>query len=205
VLVGENFRFGRGRAGDLARLEKLGTTLGFEARAVQLGGDASGAFSSSRIRSAIAEGDLDVAESLLGRPHALTGIVVRGDQRGRTIGVPTANLEGVVEVLPPNGVYACLVDRLDAGGTARRLARGVANVGNRPTVDAGFSVEAHLFDFDDDLYDARLRVHLVARLREERRLSGLDALKAQIQTDIGDAERAAGDRSPEPDAGDAWY
>ena len=201
VVVGKNFRFGRGRAGDLATLDALGRDLGFEARAEPLHGDAQGPYSSSRIRDALAAGDLAAVEVLLGRPHALSGEVVRGAGRGRTIGVPTANLGGVAEALPPYGVYACVVDRLEAGG-ARALAKAVLNVGERPTVGAGFSVEAHLFDFDGDLYGARLRVHLCARLREERRFSGLDELRAQITRDMSDAKTALAVRTP---SGAGWY
>jgi riboflavin kinase/FMN adenylyltransferase len=201
VVVGKNFRFGQGRKGDLETLETLGRSLGFEARAEALHGDAEGPYSSSRVREALARGDLACIERLLGRPHSLSGVVARGAGRGRTIGVPTANLEGVVEALPPYGVYACVVDRLDADGN-RALARGVLNVGERPTLGAGFSVEAHLFDFDDDLYGARLRVHLCARLREERRFDGIDALRAQIGRDISAAKEALVTRTP---VGPAWY
>src|SRR6185436_18487682 len=111
---------------------------------------------------------------------------VRGDQRGRTIGFPTANLGGVEELVPPHGVYAVLVERLDRPGVPRALAKGVANIGVRPTVGAGPSIEVHLLDFhpaqeaDLDLYGARLRIHLVSFLRPEQKFDGLDALKAQI-------------------------
>ena len=186
ALVGQNFRFGKARAGDLATLIKLGEGLGFVARATELVGDERGAWSSTRVRRAIESGDWADVERVLGRPHALTGVVVRGDQRGRTIGFPTANLGGVEELLPPFGVYAVLVDRLDRPGARRRaLARGVANIGVRPTVGAGPSTEVHLLDFhpeqeaDLDLYGARLRIHLVSFLRAEQKFDGLDSLKAQ--------------------------
>lgn len=201
VVVGKNFRFGLGRAGDLATLEALGKRLGFEARAESLRGDGEGAFSSSRIRQALAAGDLGTAERLLGRPHALTGTVVRGDGRGRTIDVPTVNLDGVAEALPPYGVYACLVDRVEASG-ARVLGRAVANIGERPTRGAGFSIEAHLFDFDGDLYGARLRLHLCDRLREERRFDGIDALRAQIAKDSESARATLAPRQP---SAEYWY
>ncbi|HEY3500854.1 MAG TPA: bifunctional riboflavin kinase/FAD synthetase [Polyangiaceae bacterium] len=202
VVVGKNFRFGRGRSGDLALLATLGERFGFDARSELLHGDAGGAYSSTRIRAALATGDLGLAEAMLGRPHALTGQVVAGAGRGRTIGVPTVNLAGVAEALPPYGVYACLVDELTPGGP-RVLARAVANIGERPTVGAGFSVEAHLLDFGADLYGRELRLHLVARLREERRFEGLEALQAQIARDIGAARAALAER--EPCAGAAWY
>lgn len=189
VVVGQNFRFGRERLGDLPLLATLGEQLGFEARVEPLSQDSAGPISSSRIRAAIAVGDLGSAERWLGRPHALSGVVVRGDGRGRTIGVPTANLGSVVEAQPPHGVYACLVDRLDDTG-AVSLSTGVANIGNRPTVGAGFSVEVHLHDFDADLYGARLRVHLIQRIREERKFESIAALVAQIRLDIETARGA---------------
>jgi len=133
-------------------------------------------------------------------------VVVLGDQRGRTIGVPTANLGAVEEALPANGVYAVLVDR-EIDGEARALAAGVANVGVRPTVKEGElrpSVEVHLFDFVGDLYGARLRVHLVARLRAEQRFAGLDALKAQIALDAAEARAQVAGLAPDADAGGAY-
>ncbi len=204
VVVGQNFRFGKNRAGDLKMLEELGKTFGFEARAEPLAGDAEGTFSSSRIRACIAEGDLLAARRLLGRPHALSGVVVRGDGRGRQIGVPTANLGRVVEALPPYGVYSCLVDRVDAPGGAVRLSTGVANIGNRPTFGAGFSVEVHLHDFDADLYGAELRVHLVGRIRPEMKFSGVEELVARIRADIETARHATEQEIPDPAALGAW-
>lgn len=184
VVVGQNFRFGRDRVGDLPLLTTLGDQFGFEARVEPLSQDAAGPISSSRIRAAIAAGDLASAERWLGRPHAVSGVVVRGDGRGRTIGVPTANLDSVVEAKPPHGVYACLVDRIGDDGVGVSLGTGVANIGNRPTMAAGFSVEAHLHDFDGDLYGARLRFHLVERIRDERKFESLEALVTQIRRDI---------------------
>jgi riboflavin kinase/FMN adenylyltransferase len=206
VLVGENFRFGRGRAGDLAVLTKLGNELGFEARTQELCGDAGGVISSTRIREAVANGDLPAAESMLGRPHALSGRVVAGDRRGRDLGFPTANLDGVRELLPPDGVYTCLVDALGANASARVLGSGVCNLGTRPTVDGRrYVIEAHVFDFEGDLYGTELRLHLDRRLREERRFDGLEALRAQIARDVAAAREALADRSPDPAAGGAWF
>jgi riboflavin kinase/FMN adenylyltransferase len=207
VLVGRNFRFGKGRAGDLQTLVELGDRLGFRAHAAAIVGDEGGAFSSTRIRNSIAAGDWADVEAVLGRPHALTGTVVRGDQRGRTIGFPTANLGGVEELLPPHGVYPVLVDRLDWSSRPRAFAKGVANIGVRPTVGAGPSVEVHLFDLagDDDLYGTRLRVHLVAFLRPERKFDGLDALKAQIARDAADARALLDQKNPTPGPLGGWY
>ena len=187
VIVGEDFRFGHQRTGGLAELRALGQRLGFEARAEGLVGDAEGVFSSTRAREALEGGDLAGVERCLGRAHALSGRVVHGAARGRTLGFPTANLDGVLEALPPFGVYACRAEHLDT--PARGLTPAVLNIGLRPTLAAGFSVEAHLLDFSGDLYDQRLRLHLTARLRDELRFSGLPALQAQIQQDVEQARR----------------
>ena len=205
VVVGQNFRFGHSRAGDLGLLERLGREHGFEARAEALAGDAEGPFSSSRVRASIRQGDLRDAERVLGRPHALSGTVVRGDGRGRRLGIPTANLASVAEALPPDGVYATLTDRVDPAGRATRLAASVTNIGKRPTVGAGFSVETYLFDFDGDLYGSTLRVHLVERVRDERRFASVDELVQQIHRDVDAARRATSRRTPDPSANGAWY
>jgi riboflavin kinase / FMN adenylyltransferase len=204
VLVGEDFRFGHGRAGDFNMLAQLGQLQGFRAHAAGLERDAIGPISSTRVRVALATGALDLVEALLGRPHALTGVVVAGQGRGRTIGVPTANLEGLVEALPSHGVYAVLVD-CRREGTFTKLAAGVANYGVRPTLGAGPSFEVHLFDVSEDLYGKELRVHLLGRLREERRFSGIDELRAQIARDIAAARELTGLRLPDPSAHPAWY
>jgi len=209
VMVGQNFRFGAQRAGDFAELERLGAELGFETRSHALVGDTSGPWSSTRAREAIARGDLDEAQRILGRWHALSGTVVAGDKRGRTIGFPTANILDAPEALPPFGVYAVLIDRLPAEGEqgATALGTGVANLGVRPTVDptaARPRLEVHVFDRDEDLYGARLRVHLARYIRPEQRFAGLDALKAQITRDAEEARRAVAGLTPDPEAGSAW-
>jgi riboflavin kinase/FMN adenylyltransferase len=204
VIVGENFRFGHRRAGDLPTLVALGQELGFAAHASSLSGDAQGPYSSTRVRAALASGDLVAARAVLGRPHSLSGTVVPGAQRGRTIGVPTANLGGVAEALPPYGVYAVLVDRIREGVSVA-LGAGVANIGLRPTLDAGFSVEVHLFDFSEDLYGDSLRVQLVSHVREERKFKGLPELKAQIARDIELARAVLASAQPDPLANGAWY
>ncbi len=203
AIVGRNFRFGQGRAGDLDTLVQLGKQYGFEARALDLLGDGAGAFSSSRVREQVRAGAMDAASQILGRPHALTGQVVKGDARGRSIGFPTANLDGVHELLPPHGVYACCVDSV--GEAPRALAHGVANVGVRPTVRGGFSVEAHLLDYEGDLYGQTLRVHLLARLRGEQKFAGLEELKAQIARDAAAAAKVAAESCPLPASGGAFF
>lgn len=188
VVVGENFRFGAQRAGDLAALRGFGATLGFDVAAAEVAGDDRGPFSSTRVRDAIGAGDLAEATALLGRRHSISGIVEHGDQRGRTIGFPTANLGGVIEILPPHGVYAVFAE-VDG-----KLQPAVMNLGVRPTVDGkSLRVEVHLFDFAGDLYDRPMRVHLVSRIRDEKKFAGLDELKAQIALDAAAARAALAD------------
>jgi riboflavin kinase / FMN adenylyltransferase len=206
VVVGHNFRFGHARAGDLEELTRLGQRIGFETKSFPLLGDAKGSWSSTRVRQAITDGVLDEAARLLGRPHMISGAVSVGDRRGRTLGFPTCNLTDVPEALPPNGVYAVLVDRVTDHGPSA-LAKGVANVGVRPTVAPDQrrpSVEVHLFDLDEDLYGVTLRIHLMQRLRDERTFGGLDALKAQIARDADAARLALANAAPDPGRG-AFY
>jgi riboflavin kinase / FMN adenylyltransferase len=209
VLVGKNFRFGANRAGDFDELTRHGNEFGFETRSHALVGDETGAWSSSRVRSEIAQGHLEEARRILGRWHALTGTVVHGDKRGRTIGFPTANILDAREALPPFGVMAVVVDKLDesAANNYVMLGRGVANLGLRPTVDASATVprlEVHLFDFEGNLYGLRLRVHLVQHLRPEKRFSGIDMLRAQIIEDSQRARSMLSDVRPDPNAQGAW-
>ncbi len=185
VFVGENFRFGKNRSGDFATLTELGRALGFSVKTEPLARDEFGPWSSTRARRALGAGDLDDVARVLGRPHALEGVVVRGQGRARHLGFPTANLEGVEEALPPYGVYAVRVDRAGAeGAEGEPLGPGVANIGVRPTLAAGFAVEAHLLEGGRDLYGERLRLHLVARLRPERAFAGVDELREQIGRDV---------------------
>jgi len=205
VMVGQNFRFGRGREGGIDALATFGRERGFEVLAEPLVTDETGPISSTRIRERLAAGDLDGAAALLGRPHLVSGVVEHGHKRGRTIGFPTCNLRAIEEALPPDGVYAVLIDVL-TDGKPGVLGRGVANLGVRPTI-AGENarlLEIHLFDFEGDLYGARLRVHLVQRLREERKFDGLDALKAQIARDADDARRTLASAVPKATLG-AWW
>lgn len=181
VVVGTNFRFGRGRAGDVGTLRQQGELLGFrviEVPPVLVKGER---VSSSRIREALARGDARTATALLGRPHCIEGRVVPGEGRGRTIGFPTANLQPAGETLPALGVYAawCWREGSAAGAAA------VVNVGRRPTFGGGpVSVEAHLLDFTGDLYGQAMSLSFVSRLRGEQKFPGPDALVAQIHEDI---------------------
>lgn len=210
VLVGPDHRFGKERQGDLELLEQLGAAHRFEARAARLdrlearGPDGVGVdVSSTRVRAALAAGDLPLAEALLGRAVSVLGTVVHGDARGRTLGFPTANLDLGPALRPPRGVWAVRARLLDEEGPGS-WRPAVANVGRRPTfhADAPDLVEVHLLDgptesgargaaiAPDALYGLRLEAELVTKLRDERRFSGPDALRSQIAADCA-AARAA--------------
>ncbi len=204
VVVGANFRFGRDRLGGSELLAEMGKSLGFSVHGFALSGDEQGVISSSRVRGALAQGQLETVEELLGRPHSLSGLVVHGQARGRTIGFPTANLENVQEGLPPTGVYVCVVERLRPGEPPLALAPGVVHIGPRPTVGLDHAVEAHLLDFSEDLYGARLRLHLLGRLRGEQKFESLDALKSQIALDVAAARVVLGRRADVP-AESGWF
>jgi riboflavin kinase/FMN adenylyltransferase len=189
-VVGPDFRFGKDRAGDVAMLERVAERDRlklFVEPPVMLGGER---VSSSAIRKALVEGDVEKASAMLGRVHELEGEVVVGNQRGRTIGFPTANLSGTEVLHPRDGVYAVIArvvarpgESTPAENTPRQILHGVANLGTRPTLAAGRSVEAHLFDFQGDLYGKRLRIGFVRRVRDEQKFATLDALVAQIARD----------------------
>jgi riboflavin kinase/FMN adenylyltransferase len=182
VFVGEDFHFGRNREGNGATLAALGAQLGFRAHVVPPLEEAGVPVSSSRVRRALADGDLAHARALLGRDYDLDGLVIAGQRRGRTLGFPTANLATECEALPRDGVYAVRVSVLGADGPTDHPA--VMNLGSRPTFRAGRSLEAHLLDADVDLYGRTLRVTFAARLRDERRFDGVEALKEQIAADV---------------------
>lgn len=185
VAVGADFRFGHDRSGDVGTLTSAGEVWDFVVDAVPLLSEDDSQLSSTRIRSLVAGGQVDEAAHLLGRPYAIEGPVVRGDGRGRTIGIPTANInyEPTV-VLPQTGVY---VGHVHVDG---RDVPAVTNVGIRPTFDGrAVTVEAHLLDWDGDLYGRVIEVTLEHRLRGERKFDGVDALVAQIRADIEQARR----------------
>jgi riboflavin kinase/FMN adenylyltransferase len=179
MWVGEGFRFGHARAGDLALLQQLGEVNGFEANEVApftLDGER---VSSTRIRGLLAAGDFDSASRLLGRRFVIGGHVVRGAQLGRKLGYPTANLRLGSRVSPVAGVFAVKVR-----GVRPQPMPGVASLGTRPTVDGReVLLEAHLFDFDGDLYGKRIEVEFVKKLRDEEKFDNLDAMVRQIDRD----------------------
>jgi len=182
VVVGAGFRFGRGRAGDVALLRRLGRSLGFGVHGMRPVFHQGAPISSSRVREALARGDVEGAGEMMGRPFSIDGKVVRGVGRGRTIGVPTANVAPVNETLPGNGVYACWIR---VGGPDRPVRPAVANVGRRPTFGGTeITVEAHVLDVDEDFYDQAVRLAFQARLRPEQAFPGAEALVAQIRLDM---------------------
>lgn len=186
VVVGESFRFGHRRAGDVTTLEGLGQELGFRVLAHPAVVLEGAAVSSSRVRESLARGDVVAARRLLGRPFLVDGTVVKGVGRGRTLGIPTANLRLMNETLPGGGVYACRCR--GAGATGGGPWDAVVNVGRRPTFGAGeTTLEAHLLSFSGDLYGCTLRVEFLERLRDERAFPGPEALVAQIHEDVARA------------------
>jgi len=188
LVVGEDFRLGRGGEGTTERLAEIGRDQGFEVIAVPLLKDGSDndRISSTRIRQALAEGDMGAVERLLGRPYAVRGPVLHGDERGRTIGFPTLNIGVAADrALPPNGVYVTRAHVYNpAGGT--RPFNAVTNIGTRPTFDDSTrrQVETHLLDFEGDLYGQVVTIELLQLLRPERKFDGPDALVAQIRADV---------------------
>lgn len=190
VVTGQDFTFGKGRSGNAASLATLGAGLGFTAQAVHPVSDApgEGAISSTRVREALKAGDMAAAATLLTRPFAIAGPVLHGDKLGRTIGVPTANQALGDYLRPRYGVYAVRA-RLPGG----EVRPGVANLGIRPMfVPVKELLETWIFDWAGDLYGQTIEVELVGFLRDEMKLDGLDALKAQIALDAAAARACLG-------------
>lgn len=182
VIVGHNVSFGRNRTGTAETLHQLGSTYGFETEIVgpiKIDGQE---VSSTLVRKLLSSGDVSSVSRFLGRRFAVSGRVVKGFQRGRTVGFPTANLLPREDLLLPNGVYAVMVD------IGSQEVPGVANIGFNPTFGAERrTLEAHLFDFSGDLYGKRLSVDFVERLRGEQKFSSVDKLVNQIQEDAARA------------------
>lgn len=183
IWIGEGFRFGNARAGDLKLLQSIGASQGFCANGVDpimIDGER---VSSSRIRAMLANGDFDGAATMLGRRFSIGGHVVRGQQLGRKLGYPTANLRLGSRVAPVGGIFAVWVR-----GIGDENRAGVASLGMRPTVGGTEPLlEAHLFDFDGDLYGKRIEVEFVQKLRDEAKFESLDAMVMQIDRDAAQA------------------
>ena len=181
ICVGEDFVFGHRRSGNVALLKTLGAELNFQVHglaALALDGQV---VSSTRIREMISHGALDAASQMLGRPYAISGRVVEGDRIGRRLGFPTANLDALGLVLPPNGVYAAVTQ------VRGRFYRVALNIGWRPTVASAapqLRVEAHLLNFEGDLYGSDLELELGIKMRDEMRFASAAELRAQIERDV---------------------
>jgi riboflavin kinase/FMN adenylyltransferase len=188
VWVGANFLFGHERAGTFTVLRSLGARYGFRAEKIDPVRYKDFVVSSTRIRRLLAEARVDEAGALLGHHYFIDGVVTRGAGRGRELGFPTANIATPNELVPPPGVYATTVT-IDG-----ILHPSITNIGMRPTFgDVEHPViETHVFDFDRDLYDARVRLSFVQRMRDERAFPDVDALRAQIEADCRSARRLFG-------------
>lgn len=186
LVVGEDFAFGRGRTGTATLLKRVAGQAGIGVTLVAPQGAAGTKYSSSDARRLITEGEVAQASTILGRWFEIEGRVKSGDRRGRTLGFPTANIGLAGLLRPAAGVYALFAGVEGAQGL--RWHQAVGNLGKRPTFDGHEErLEAHLFDFDDDLYGKRVCFRFVARLRPERKFDGLEALKAQIALDCREA------------------
>ncbi len=184
VWVGADFRFGHRRAGDVALLRTLGAQSGFEVRVLEVvHADDGERVSATRIRELLAAGEFARAARLLGHPFSIGGRVTRGNRIGHELGYPTANIRLRGRVPPVQGIFAVRVHDVDA-----QFWPGVASLGVRPMFDGREPLlEAHLFDFDGDLYGHRIEVEFVAKLRDEKKFADLDALKAQMHRDAAKA------------------
>lgn len=184
IHVGVDWVFGRGRKGNLELLRELSAQGGFDVKGIAPVMRDGERISSTAIREAVIEGDLALAKGLLGRSFGFSGVVAKGDQLGRTLGFPTANLEIEEEVIPPHGVYVVRVP-------SHQGQAGVANLGIRPSVRGAeaevMRFEVHLFDWNTDVYGEWMEVELCHYLRPEQRFDGLDALKSQIACDVKEA------------------
>ncbi len=185
MLIGDDFRFGRGRSGDFTLLQKEGARLGFKVEQQMMIANACGArISSSAVRAALTSGNLDTARALLGRAYGISGHVIHGEKRGRALGFPTLNLRIAPARFALAGICVARVH-----GLARESLPAVASLGVRPTVDDSGRIllEAHVLDWDGDAYGARVRIEFLKKLRDEEKYTGLDALRAAIARDVEQA------------------
>jgi riboflavin kinase/FMN adenylyltransferase len=192
VYVGYDFHFGRDREGSMRMLTEIGPQLGFAVTIIPEVRVDAGDVNSTRIRELLGGAQLEKANAMLGRSYSVRGIVVVGEQRGRELGFPTANLAAENEVLPSAGVYAGRARLMDSGDPEAGTSWvAVMNVGTRPTFEEAGRVvaEAHLVNFDGDLYGRRIEVFFEHHLRAERRFDGVQALREQIRADVAEAQR----------------
>ena len=185
IIIGYDHRFGKNREGNFELLEQYKKEFGYEVKEISEHLLNEVTVSSSKIREAVLNGDIERASQLLGYNYFFEGLVVHGDKRGRTIGFPTANLkmEDKEKLIPGNGVYAVHCSMHQAS-TVNRQLKGMMNIGVRPTVDGlKRMIEVNLFDFNEEIYGELMKVELVKRLRDEKKFNGLDELKQQLQND----------------------
>ncbi|MBI5053822.1 MAG: bifunctional riboflavin kinase/FAD synthetase, partial [Chloroflexi bacterium] len=185
LWCGEDFAFGHNREGNVKWLEEYGRTHDFTVHVQKPITAVQATVSSSRVRTAIADGDIPLITTMLGHPLRISGVVVEGNKRGRAIGIPTANLKVWNErAYPARGVYACKAI------LNNQTYNAVTNIGVRPTFDSqmSLSVEAHLLDFDQDIYGQTISLDFIARLRQEKKFNGVNELVAQIKSDIEQAK-----------------
>ncbi|WP_396194482.1 bifunctional riboflavin kinase/FAD synthetase [Flavobacterium sp.] len=185
IIIGYDHRFGRNRTADINDLKTFGETYGFEVEQITVKQINEVSISSTKIRTALAEGNIERANEYLGYPYSLTGLVTKGQQLGRTIGYPTANitLEEDYKLIPQNGVYVaqCVLNG--------QTVFGMMNIGHRPTVNGtNQTIEIHFFDFNEDIYGQKITVSLLKRLRNEEKFPSLDSLKEQLNTDKTNAK-----------------
>jgi riboflavin kinase/FMN adenylyltransferase len=186
VLIGDDFRFGSGRAGDFGLMEKIGLQHGFEVRAVHSVMHGGVRISSTAVRAALAEGNMRVAQSYLGRPYSISGRVEHGDGLGKRLGFPTANIQLKHNRPPLSGIFVVRVHSED-----RSSMRGVASLGVRPTVKlSGKAVlEVHIFDFSNQIYNKHMRLEFLHKLRDEEKYPDLETLAGQIALDVENAKQ----------------
>jgi len=187
LLIGYDFALGKGREGNFTRLTEIGRELGYSVEVVPALGDESGVISSTEIRKLVSVGSVSEARRLLGRPYSLQGIVIRGDGRGRKIGVPTANIDYPHEkIVPALGIYAgwAYVDD--------KRHRAAISIGINPTFTPDRqvpSVEAYILDFDEDIYGEQLKIEFIARLRDELKFDSVETLVEQIWRDVEETRK----------------
>ncbi len=187
LILGYDSALGKDREGNIPRLTEIGSELGYTVETVSAVSDESGVISSTAIRKLITVGKVEEAAKLMGRPYCLQGVVIRGDQRGRTIGFPTANLNYEVDkLIPASGIYACWAY------VENEKHKAAVNIGTNPTFTPDkktLSVEAYLLDFDRDIYDENLHLEFAARLRDELKFDSVDALITQIRKDVDEVRQ----------------
>ena len=192
ILVGDDFKFGAKRGGDITLLREAGRACGFEVESLRSVLIDSARVSSTAVRAALADGDLRQAARLLGRPYSISGRVVHGDKLGHTLGYPTANVQMKHNKPPLSGIFA-----VELAGLESAYLPGVASLGVRPTVktNGAATLEVHVFDFHERIYGAHVRVDFLHKLRDEEKFADLPALIAQIERDVRDAKKYFNDRN----------